>query len=65
MSLNRGEKLSNQCMELPIPDAAHSVAAAPLCLLSVLAAHAHVRRAEHVVHVSPPEAESDCQIGER
>lgn len=34
-------------------------------LLRAAAAHHHVRRAEHVIHVSPPEAESDCQIGER
>ena len=37
------EQPSNQRMELTIPDAAQSVAGAPLCLLSGLAAHAHVR----------------------
>ena len=38
----------NQPLELSIPDAAQSVADAPLCLLSGLAAQWHVRNDWHV-----------------
>ena len=41
----RPEKPPNQGLDLTNPDAAQSVAGAPLCLLSGLAAQAHVRRA--------------------
>ena len=41
----RPEKPPNQGLDLTNPDAAQSVASAPLCLLSGLAAQAHVRAA--------------------
>ena len=37
------EELPNQGLDLTNPDAAQSVASAPLCLLSVFAAEHHVR----------------------
>ena len=40
------QKQSNTGLDLTNPDAAQSVAGAPLCLLSGLAAQAHVSRAE-------------------
>ena len=57
------EKPPNTVLQLTDRRAAW-VALAPH-LLRLSAAEHHVRRAEHVIHVSPPEAESDCQIGER
>ena len=56
--------LPNQGLDLTNPDAAQSVAGAPLCLLSGLAAQAHVGRIRRLSRTTPVSRKVPSQSGD-